>query len=142
MGILTRRYAAALMVLLLATSVQAQDPIVVVANAGEDVGDLDRLELRNLFMGGFSPYGLKPVVLPPQHPVRIVFNTEIIGLTESRIQSYWAQMRFSGRSRPPTQMASLEQLLGYLETTPGAVGYLPAGTELPPGLKEIYRSSP
>lgn len=137
-----RWHAAILLALAICLPVCAQESIVVVANLSERGLALQRHELRNLFMGNYSRQGLEPVVLPPEHPARIVFNTEVIGLTESRIQSYWAQMRFSGRSRPPKQLDGLEQLIGYLEATPGAVGYLPAGVEVPPGLTEIYRSSP
>jgi hypothetical protein len=120
---------------------KAQD-IVLVANMSE-IGKvtLNRQEVRSLFMGGARRYDLTVVALPPEHPTRVIFNTKVIGLTESRIQSYWAQMRFTGRKKPPMNLADETKLLDYLQATPNAVGYISADTPIPEGLKIIFHSS-
>ena len=69
-----------------------------------------------------------------------IFNAKIITLPESRIQSYWAQMRFSGRMTPPKEFDTLEAMLAYISNNKGAVGYIPAETELPEHLTVIYES--
>ena len=125
---------------LLAFPGRAQEQVVVLGNVDDPQMRLQRSEVRNLFMGNLAPEGLTPVVLPPAHPARVVFNTRVVGLTESRVQSYWAQMRFTGRAREPRELRDIPQLLAYLQETPGAVGYVPAGEEIPEGLRVIYRS--
>ncbi|MBU3018698.1 hypothetical protein KO519_13495 [Paraglaciecola agarilytica] len=117
----------------------ANGALTVVANIDKELINLSRHEVRNLFMGIATRYKLSAISLPPKNHTRIIFNTRILGLTESRIQSYWAQMRFTGRKEAPKEIASEELMLEYLRNNKGAVGYLPAGVSLPDELTVIYK---
>ena len=77
----------------------ANDALIIVANTSDASIQLTRQQVRNLFMGGALSYDLNAVALPPENHTRVLFNTKVVGLTESRIQSYWAQMRFTGRKK-------------------------------------------
>jgi hypothetical protein len=114
--------------------------IVVVANINDLEMRLSKQQVKSLFMGSSLGYDFVVVSLPPSSLVRVNFNTQVIGLTEDRIQSFWAQMRFTGRKTQPKQIASVESLLEYLISTPGAVAYLPASTALPANLKVLYKT--
>lgn len=116
----------------------AADEIVVVANL-PTIKAMAKHEIRNLYMSGASSE-LEPVTLEPGSQVRLIFNSRVVGLTESRIQSYWAQMRFSGRNKAPVQVPSVEAMKSYLLQNKGSVGYLPAGTEVPKSLTVLYTS--
>ncbi|WP_339770620.1 hypothetical protein [uncultured Paraglaciecola sp.] len=118
--------------------VSASTGVIVVANTADKSIKLNRQQVRNLFMGGAVPYELEAVSLPPDNQTRVLFNTKVVGLTESRIQSYWAQMRFTGRKRAPKEINSESLVLEYIENTAGAVGYLPEGTSIPDNLTIIY----
>ena len=121
---------------------QAQEhDIVVVANVGNTAVKLNKIDIRNLFMGNASDVVLEPVSLPPQTLARAVFNTKIIGLTESRIQSYWSQMRFSGRSRPPREVAMVDELISYVSSHKDTVAFVPANAVIPPHLTVVYSTS-
>lgn len=121
--------------LLFSANVSAQ--VVVVANLGEKNTSMEKAEIRNLFMGGIGGQ-LDPVTLSPGIRERHMFNTLIVGLTESRIQSYWAQMRFSGRNHEPVEVESVEAMLRYLLENEGSVGYLPADFPVPRSLTVLY----
>ncbi|MDU0353505.1 hypothetical protein RS130_05800 [Paraglaciecola aquimarina] len=116
----------------------AQDSIIVVGNTADKSIQLNRSQVRNLFMGGSLPYDLVAISLPPENQTRVLFNTKVVGLTESRIQSYWAQMRFTGRKTKPKEVGNVELVLDYLKNNEGAVGYLPAGIALPEPLTVLY----
>lgn len=118
---------------------KASDEIIVVAHLAEPAGTMQKHEVRNLFMGGASS-GLEPVTLVPGAQTRLIFNARIVGLTESRIQSYWAQMRFSGRNKAPVQVQSVDAMMEYLLENQGSVGYLPADVTLPETLTVLYTS--
>ncbi|MGH1470580.1 MAG: hypothetical protein ACRBCS_05265 [Cellvibrionaceae bacterium] len=120
-----------------ATSNSAKEELLVVMNI-TNAPTLTKQQIRHVFMGGRLSRKYKAINLPSGHPLRIKFNTKIIGLTESRIQSYWAQMKFTGRSEPPIEASNTEELLSQLVATEGAMAYLPAGLELPQGLTIIY----
>ncbi len=120
----------------IALGVQAEG-LVVVANIKEPV-KLSREQVRNLYMGASLGQDLTPLALRPGNHLRTVFNTRVIGLSEARVQSYWAQMRFTGRLKPPPEVKDAEELVQQLLQKPGAVGYLPVGLELPEPLVVVY----
>ena len=125
----------------LSSPVLAQDnEIIVVANSGNSEISLNKKQIRDLFMGGFTQQNLEPISLPPNNPARVVFNTKVVGLTEARITSYWAQMRFSGRGKPPKTIDNVNDLLAYVQANEGSVAYLPANTSIPEGLTVVYSS--
>ena len=137
-----RRYTLILLLLLGARTAIAQDNIWVVANVSEVDSVFSKADVRTLFMNNSSTQKpvLQPVALSPGHRVRSIFNAKVLALPESRIQSYWAQMRFSGRMTPPKEFGTLEAMLAYIANNKGAVGYVPAETELPEHLTVIYKS--
>ncbi len=115
--------------------------IMVVANIDNQTVKLDKVDIRNLFMGNASDVVLEPVSLPPQALARAVFNTKIIGLTESRIQSYWSQMRFSGRSRPPREISAVDELISYVSSHKDTVAFVPASADIPAHLTVVYSTA-
>ena len=115
------------------------DSIVVVANTQDTTIQLSRQQVRNLFMGGTLSYELRAIALPPQNQTRVLFNTKVVGLTESRIQSYWAQMRFSGRKKPPTELTNVTLVIEYLQSHPGTIAYLPADADIPANLTVLFK---
>tara|TARA_R110002167_G_scaffold93085_3_gene249686 strand:- start:1698 stop:2126 length:429 start_codon:yes stop_codon:yes gene_type:complete len=139
MGILMKKYLTLLILCSISfAKIGSAEAIVVLANTADKSIQLNRQQVRNLFMGGVIPYDLQAVALPPKNQTRVLFNTKIVGLTESRIQSYWAQMRFTGRKREPKEIDNESSVLEYLKNNEGAVGYLPAGISIPANLTVIY----
>ena len=114
----------------------SQASVKVVANIEDDI-QLSKQQVRYLFLG-VQLEELIAVQLPPANDTRVRFNTKVIGLTEARIQSYWAQMRFSGRRKPPQQFAEQELAIDYVLNNKRAVVYLPIEAPVPEGLKVIY----
>ena len=136
-----------LLAILLASAAQLQtqaqtraERVLVVANTDDRDLQLTQREVRSLFMGRASKPGLNAIVLTPDNLTRVLFNTKVIGLTEARIQAYWAQMRFSGRRPPPREFENEAEALQYVLANEGAVGYFSQDTTLPEGLVILYRS--
>jgi hypothetical protein len=125
---------------LTALTSQAGD-LIVVANTDRSDISMQKRQVRDVFMGNNSEFQLKPIAMTPNSETRFIFNTKIVGLTESRIQSYWAQMRFSGRKKPPQEFDTIESLLAFLQKNKETVAYLPADTKLPKDLKIIYQTN-
>ena len=130
-----------LLAVLLAFAAQVQaEGVLIVANTAERGLKLTRIEVRNLFMGEASNLALDAIALSPDNLTRVLFNTRVIGLTEARIQAYWAQMRFSGRKQPPREFENEAKALAYVLANEGAVGYFSQDMPLPEGLVILYRS--
>lgn len=141
MGILNKmkktRIAFATGVLLFASPGFTQESIMIVANYPDQQLNLSTSAIRNLFMGSPLDIELTPVNLPAGNINRIQFNTRVIGLTESRIQSYWAQMRFSGRKQAPIELVDEEDVVNFVSSNYGAIAYLPEGTLLPDNVQVL-----
>ncbi|MDW6004899.1 hypothetical protein [Vibrio mangrovi] len=127
------------LILCLFVSAKPHPEILVVANAASQLTELTHNEIRQIYMGGTLSRKYHAVALKVGSPTRIQFNTKVIGLTENRIQSYWAQLLFTGRSQPPPELASTQEVLHYVTTVSNAIGYLPAGLEIPPNVIVVYK---
>tara|TARA_R110000851_G_scaffold333529_1_gene514794 strand:+ start:1870 stop:2343 length:474 start_codon:yes stop_codon:yes gene_type:complete len=119
-----------------AANSQAMEMVIVV-NTAEKGLVLSKQQIRHIYMGGALSRQFKAVNLPPGNRLRTDFNTKVVGLTESRVQVYWAQMKFTGRSQPPIELSSIQEVIEYLQQVENSVGYLPADIELPEKLTVI-----
>jgi hypothetical protein len=110
-----------------------------VANTDQTDISVGKRQVRDIFMQSNSQLGLKPVTLTPNNEARFIFNTKVVGLTESRIQSYWAQMRFGGKKSPPQEFESVKAMLNFVKNNKNTVTYIPTSVEVPKGLTIIYQ---
>jgi hypothetical protein len=122
---------------LLCVPVVANASLRVVGNIDSSI-KLSKSEVKAIFMGGANSHQLKGIALPPENKTRKQFNAKVIGMTESRIQSYWAQMRFSGRQKPPREFSNEQQLMDYLIQNPGTVAYIDSEVDLDSRLVILY----
>ncbi|WP_374761386.1 hypothetical protein [Pseudoalteromonas sp. MM1] len=111
--------------------------VIIVVNTANKNLALSKQQIRHIYMGGAISRQFKAVNLPAGNPLRIDFNTKLVGLTESRIQAYWAQMRFTGRSKPPVEFSSTKEIIAYLLKEENAVAYLPADIKIPDELTVV-----
>jgi len=143
MGVLMNPLTKAVLLLNFAIpSVFAQDNIWVITQKLDKDFTLSKQEVRQIYLGINIDFTddvtSSAITLSRQNKVRSQFNAQVIGLTESRIQSYWAHMRFSGRNKPPKEYDSVSSLLDHIVTNKGSIGYVPAETILPNNIVVIY----
>ena len=138
MGLLRRLAFLCVLVLGSQTSAVARS-LIVVANTHQQNIQLDRQQVRALFMGAPTGLGLTPFALPIDSAERVLFNTKVIGLTEHRIQSYWAQMKFAGKNKPPMQLNSVDDVIAHLLAHPFSVGYVLGDKAIPETLSVVFR---
>ncbi len=116
------------LLLLLMPLLAAAESIVVVVNPDSGVTTLSRNEVINIFLGSFRqlPSGLvaSPVDLPPAHPARAEFYRRLVGKSPAEINTYWARLVFSARTRPPIQAERLEDAISLAQGSAAAITYL------------------
>lgn len=104
----------------------------IVANNATQVSSLSRDELKAIFMKRNGRWkdgvDIAPVDQPPSSPTRVSFTEAVHGKPVAAIESFWQQQIFSGRQVPPVTKASDDEVLAYVKTTPGAIGYVSNGT--------------
>lgn len=67
---------------------------------------------------------IRPVDLDPNSATRRAFSQEVLGRSAAAVRSYWQQMIFSGRGLPPVEVDSDEEVVSYVLSYRGAIGYV------------------
>ena len=124
---------------MLPTSLFSAEPKeIFVITKSPQVDSLSKKQIKQIYLEGGINIPLKAINLKSGNKYRSIFNAKIIGLTESRLQAYWAQMRFTGRASPPIEIEEISEILIYLENNPNHIAYLPASVELPEDFKVVF----
>lgn len=113
----------------------------VVVNAANGISSISKDELSRIFLKKSSKWasGVTAVAvdLKAGDPTREAFSQAVHGRGASAIASYWQQQIFAGKDVPPEEKGSPADVLAFVAATPGAVGYVPAGTNVGAGVKVI-----
>jgi len=121
-----RAYILALGILLAGSVAGAQD-VLIVANKGVAVSEINAAQLREVFTGTRSRLNdgtrAVPVILKGG-PVHEVFLRKHIGDSPEEFRSRWRKAVFTGQGSMPKEFSSEVSLLEYVAATPGAIGYV------------------
>lgn len=66
-------------------------------------------------------------VLADSSPVHAEFSKTVLDTFPYQLRRAWDRLVFSGTGQAPIEVKSLAEMRDRIHTTPGAVGYLPAG---------------
>ena len=106
----------------------------VIISASNPTSSVSREDASKMFLKKKTRWsnGAKvlPVDLKEDSDTRSAFSKAIHRKKASSIEAYWQQRIFSGRDVPPPKMSSVEEVLMFVEQNPGAIGYVPADTNL------------
>lgn len=123
---------------MIAHSVWAEDSFVLVGHSALQKTDL--ASLQRLYTGRILTLNQQPATplnLPAGNAIRQQFLKTILGQNEEQYSGYWLVRRYVGKGTPPQEVASPEEIIRIVGSTPGAVGYLPA-TKVPAGSNIIF----
>jgi len=109
----------------------------LIAHPGSGVDALTRNEARLYFTMRLKnwPNGtlVKVFVLPDNNALHGSFANRILELYPYQLRRVWDRQLFSGTGQAPTTVASEQEMLDRVATTPGAIGYasgLPSNSSL------------
>jgi ABC-type phosphate transport system substrate-binding protein len=106
----------------------------VIVHPSNPTTQVSRLKLGEIFLKKMSrwPDGhpVMPVEPSGKSPVRQRFTLEIYGKQVIAISAYWQQMIFGGKGVPPPEKSNDADVVAFVRDTPGAIGYVWAGTDV------------
>jgi len=113
--------------LLMFFSLQAA-AVEVVVNRGVAGASLPQASARALFGMRLTkwPDG-RPVqvfVLPDGHPAHVALCKEQLNLYPYQLRQSWDRLVYSGMAQAPIEVATEEEMISRVATTPGALGYV------------------
>jgi ABC-type phosphate transport system substrate-binding protein len=124
-----------------ARSLAAADPdFQIVVHSDVQGRQVPRETLALIFLKKATRWGdgsrVAPVDQSTRSEVRIRFSRDVLEQSIDGIQSFWSQQMAKGVFPPPVKTSDAE-VLEYVASTPGAIGYVSAGAELPPDVRSI-----
>ena len=113
----------------------------VVVHASNPVESLSHDRLSSLFLKKVTRWDnggeVQPVDLDDESSVRETFSRDVHGKDVPSIKSYWQKMIFSGRATPPPELSTDAEVLEFVRSNRGAVGYVRQGASVGSGVKVV-----
>jgi ABC-type phosphate transport system substrate-binding protein len=101
---------------------------------------IPRAALTSIFLKQAPRWGDGTAVLPVDQSVRSLvrksFSGDVLQQGIVEVQVYW-QRKMSAGVVPPPVKTSDEEIVSFVASTPGAIGYVSAATALPDSVKAI-----
>lgn len=118
----------------------AADAFKIVAHPDVPVDRIARNDLARIFMKKEIQWSngtpTVPVDRPAEADVRESFSRAVHQKGTSAVAAYWQKQIFSGRDVPPVTRASDADVVAFVASTPGAIGYVAPGASTS-GVKTI-----
>ncbi len=112
----------------------------VIVHPSVPVSSLSRAAVSSYFLKKVEhwPDGtlVAPVDQTPSSALRQAFSKEILDKSTEMVGAYWQKQVFSGRATPPPAKASDAEVIAFVKSSPGAIGYVSASASTA-GVKEI-----
>lgn len=112
--------------------------VVVIAHPG--VPKVDSKTVAKIYTGkliSVNGVSVTAVSLKNQN-VKTKFLQNFVGLDEEKYIAYWTVRRHIGKGVPPKEFASVDELIRYVQSTPGAIGFID-DSDLRAGVNVISR---
>ncbi len=113
----------------------------LIVNAANPVSTLEARDVSRMFRKEITRWkdgsAVAPVDQRTQAPARAAFSQKVHGRSVQMIAEFWRQQIFSGRNVPPVEKASDSEVLDFVRSNPGAIGYVSSSTSLAPDVKVV-----
>lgn len=115
--------------LLLAITHHAAADVAVIVHPG-NAASIDSAQVSKIFLGQTKTFPGGAEATPvdiKDGQVREEFGNKVLKKSPSQLKVLWARQIFTGGAKPPRELGSDEDVLRFVASTPGAIGYIDAG---------------
>lgn len=121
---------ATLGILLLTSTSLAQETYKVIVHSSNSTSSMTSEQVSRFFLKKDTKWNdgrmVQPVDLSPRSPVRERFSQEIHRKSVNTVKAYWHRTVFSGGDGPPQEKVSIADVVDFVQSNPGAIGYVPS----------------
>ena len=127
-----------LLVLLTHNAVYAAE-VVVIANNNVPADSMDRDAVAGIYLGKKTKWNGHAICVGMlrEGATHETFVKEIVRTTPQKLRKLWKKVVFSGRGRPPKIFKTEEELIQFVVSNGGAVGYANSSASCE-GVKVVY----
>jgi ABC-type phosphate transport system substrate-binding protein len=101
---------------------------------------IPRAALSSIFLKQAPRWGDGSAALPVDQSVRssvrLAFSNDVLQQGIVQVQVYWQRRMAAGQVPPPVKTSD-EEIISFVASTPGAIGYVSATTPLPASVREV-----
>jgi ABC-type phosphate transport system substrate-binding protein len=118
---------------------RAVDGVAVIAHP--NVTKIDAVTIEKVFTGRVILVGgvaVTAVNVAPGSPLRNRFLQTFVRRDEDSYTGYWLVSRYSGLGAPPKELRDNAEVIKFIQSTPGAIGYIDEA-EVKPGMNVLFR---
>ena len=127
--------------LALPLTAQTGGPFKVVVHPSNPVSQMSAAEVSRHFLKRTTRWPVGGKVLPvdqlPGSAVRIDFSKAVHRKKVDAVKSYWQAQLFSGTATPPPELSSDAEVLSYVRSNAGAIGYVSRSATVGDGVKVV-----
>ena len=120
------------------------ESIRVIVNASNPVTSMTRNQVSRLFLKKESRwkngFRVTPVDQALDSPTGAAFSMTVHEKKAKEIKSHWLKVAFSGLGTPPLELRSDAQVLDFVRSNVGAIGYVSAAASIGDGVKVLHIS--
>jgi len=114
-------------------SLNAQSTVKIIVNSSSPVSSVSKSDLLNIFLKKVSVFSnggaAKPVDQVPSSAARATFSRIYLGKPVFAVKNYWDQQKFTGAGIPPEEKTNDAEVISFVKSTDGAIGYISAATD-------------
>lgn len=114
--------------------VAAQSAYKVIVNPANAATALSKTELARMFMKKVTAWpdgrAVAAVDQDRNSPARQAFSADVHQKDADAVAAQWQVVVFSGRDVPPKILRSDEEVIAFVRSNPGAIGYVSPGVAL------------
>ncbi len=129
--------ASLLFAFLIASAYSEQSDIVVIG--GSDLPKMGDETIAKIYTGkiiSVNGISVKPVNIRSGAEMRNRFLQIFLNQNDEDYIAYWAVRRYIGRGTPPKELDNSADVIRFVQSTPGAIGYIETG-ELKPDMNVV-----
>lgn len=137
-----RIVGSALLAVVVMSATRAPDVrVVVIVNSANRTSTMRREQVAKIFLRQLATWEGGAEILPvdqiERSAARLAFARDVQLETVKALKVYWQQRIFSGAESPPPERVTDSDVLTYVRSNSGAIGYVVEGTDLGTGVKAL-----
>lgn len=108
------------------------DTLLIIGHS--DLPKLDRVTIEKLFTGRVIEINGQPATVvnaAPGSAVRKQFLATFLAKDEDQYLAYWVVRRFIGKGTPPKEFATSREIIDFVTSQRGGIGYISASERTP-----------
>jgi ABC-type phosphate transport system substrate-binding protein len=113
----------------ISTSCMAEVAVIVNASNSASLSDSD---ISRAFLGKVKAFStgdkITIINLKYKQATRQEFEEKVLNKSASQVKAYWSKLMFSGKGKPPKELASDKDIMAFVASNPGAIGYVAKGS--------------